>query len=167
MHSSRLETRQIEQLVDDLRQAIDFGDDASQKIGRNFRIVECPGLQRFHQCTNRRQWRAQLMRDIRDEITPHLFESAQLRDVAQDDDADSLPGRVEPPRCRLQNQPAHARAGLAAHPLPPASSAPDSPCQPAHGRGQPRRRARQRQILALPASLGPNYLQARRGPARR
>ncbi len=80
---SRLDGRQVEQLVDDLGQVVDLPLDLPREVGHRGRVADRSGGERLRQELHRRERRAQLVADVRHEIAADPFGAAQLGDVVQ------------------------------------------------------------------------------------
>ena len=75
----RIGAREYEQIVDEADQAIGFGLNRFQKAIAHFQIVHSPVAQRLDRALDRRQRRAQFVRDIGHEIHLHLARGLQAR----------------------------------------------------------------------------------------
>ena len=77
----RFEPRQRQQVLDDLRHAPRL---VAQLAQDRLVFLHLLGLDQVEIAVHDRQRRAQLVRDVRDEIAAHLLEAHQLADVARD-----------------------------------------------------------------------------------
>ena len=77
----RLEPRQRQQILDDLRHAPRL---VAQLAQDRLVLLHLLGLDQIEITVHDRQRRAQLVRDVRDEIATHLLEAHQLADIARD-----------------------------------------------------------------------------------
>src|SRR5664279_4168374 len=80
-----LDTRQIEQIAYQLTQPAPIAFDDVEELHGRLRIVVERHAQRFCRRTNGCDGRAQLVRDVGDEIASYGFESAHFGDVEQDE----------------------------------------------------------------------------------
>ena len=77
----RLQPRQCQQVLDQLRHALRL----ALHLGQHRRPFGLVGrIEHVEVAMHDRQWRAQLVRDVGDEVAAHLFQPHQLADVARD-----------------------------------------------------------------------------------
>ena len=128
---ARVEPRDVEQRVDDLRQPLRLGRDVAEER-RALLVAEEDVLaeQRLREAVDRRQRRAQLVRHRRDEVRLHLLDEPVGRDVAEREDA-AGDGADRIAHDRLADGEPHLFA-------------------PAHDRDEPIRRRRSRIGLEVP-----------------
>ncbi len=83
LEPASLDAGELEQLGDQVRQAVDLDMHATQEIRAGGRVVERAGLERFHERLERGDRRAELVRDVGDEIAAGGLDAPQLGHVLE------------------------------------------------------------------------------------
>jgi hypothetical protein len=85
LNAARFSAAQLEQLLDQSRQAIHFHVDTGHEITSGVGASEGTFFQRFYHGLDGGDGRPELVRDVRNEISPHHLGASQLSDMLQDD----------------------------------------------------------------------------------
>ncbi len=104
----RFDARQLEQLLDHLRQRVHLALHAVEETPRCRRVIQRTIAQRVDQRLEPGQGRPQLVRDVADEIAPHRLQPADARQILQDGQIALHPRLAKRLDDRLQKEPLQA-----------------------------------------------------------